>query len=163
MVEISAGLKKLAKRDLLPDGEYRFKIDRIGLTKNGNGEGAFLVATKAPEQDLVGKKAYLYLLNMDSGLSIGLTQLLASLELLEVPSGEFGENNTQNLTGLEFDATVTTSADRKTQQDRNNVNPSYDSDWLENVRNMSEKEFDAALKESKKSAGSAKKARGRRK
>lgn len=156
MSKVTDGLKKLAKRDNLPSGEYRFRIDRVGTTRNGDGEGAFLVAIEAPDPELKGKKAYLYLRNFTTELSIGLSQLMASLQLLEVPSGEHGENDTHNFAGLEFDADIIVKPD-KSGNDRSQVTPAYDADWLEEVRNCSEEEMDERIAKERAGTGRSKK------
>lgn len=156
MAKVDAGLKQLAKRDNLPAGEYEFLIDRIGVTKSGKGEGAYLKVTKAPDDELIGKRAYLYLFGYHSDICIGLTQLLASKKLLEMPSGEYGENDSGNLKGLKFMADVTIAPDENGNE-RNNVTPQFDTEWLEMIRNLSEEDFDEMLAK-EKGRGSKKKA-----
>lgn len=140
MAKVTQGLKQLAKRDILPAGAYTFRIERVAVTKNEQGEGAFLTVIKAEEEELVGRKSYLYLYNYETEKGYGLSQLLASLQLEEVPGGDHGESNTQNLVGCEFDANVTIGKDKKTGEDRANVSPEYDSEWLEEVRNRPDDE-----------------------
>ncbi len=129
MTQVKDGLMDLSKQDLLPESsDYVSRILRIAITKKGNGEGAFLQVVSGPP-DTVGKKTYLYLLNTDTGQAIGLSQLLKSLQLTEVPSGQYGDNDTQNLVGVEFEATISIGEDSKTKQDRNNVTPNFDVEW----------------------------------
>ncbi len=153
MVQINAGLKKLTKRETLPPGPYSFRITRIiiskpgqGPDKKGTGEGVGLIVTKAQDDELVGNRSYKYILNYVTENCIGLTQILKSLRLLEVPSGEHGENDTQNLIGLEFDAEVTVGPD-KNGVERNEIAPDYDSEWFEEISNCSEEEMEERIEE----------------
>lgn len=133
MTQVKEGLKELSRPDTLPDSdEYFLKVERIEVTKKGTGEGAFCRVLKGPE-DTANRVAYLYLLNYESGLAIGLSQLLKSLQMVEVPSGPHGKNDTKNLIGAEFAARLETYEDRDTKQERNRVVPLFDIDWWESV------------------------------
>lgn len=145
MAKLKVGLKEISKRELYPDGDYTFRIDTVRATRDGTGEGANLIIIKAPDDELIGKRSYLYLMNTETEQFIGLSQLLASLQLLEVPDGEHGEGDTHNLEGLEFDGTITEGLDKKSGGRRNYVNPTYDADWLDEVRNASDDEIGKRL------------------
>jgi len=154
VAKLKVGLREMSKRELLPEGEYKFLINDIRTTKDGSGEGAFLEVVKGPDPELVGRRSYMYLMNLQTEDTPGLSPLLASLQLIYPPDGEYGEGDTHNLIGLEFDAQVVISIDKKTGNDRNYVNPEYDADWLDEVRNASDEELErlAGKKKSRKKA-----------
>lgn len=132
-MKVSEGLRVLSKRELLPEGEYRLKIERVGSTADGTGENAHCVILQGPDVEVRGKKVILYLGSQQANLYIGLSQLLASLQLLRVPDGEHGEGDTHNLEGLDFGANIVVGLDKKTGLERNYVNPIYDAEWYNQV------------------------------
>lgn len=128
MAKITAGLKQLSQSENLPEGDYRLKIVKVRETNDKTGEYASCTVIKGPP-DTKGKNTMCYLLNKVTEQAIGLAQVLKSLQLMEVPDGPYGKSETRNLEGLEFNATISIGEDKKTKQDRNFVNPSYDVDW----------------------------------
>ena len=133
MAKVTQGLRDLAKRDLLPEAQYVLRVNKVSLTADKTGETADCIVVKGPDRETHGKHVNLYLQNFPAELSIGLTQLMASLQVTEVPSGEYGESDTHNFIGAEFPANIVIQPDKKTGQDRNYVNPIYDAEWLNKV------------------------------
>lgn len=128
MAKVTTGLKQLSQRENLPEGDYTLKIVKVQETNDKTGEYARCLVIKGPP-DTKGKTTMCYLLNHQTEQAIGLSQLLKSLQMMEVPDGPYGKSDTRNLEGLEFDANIVIGEDKKTKQDRNFVNPSYDVNW----------------------------------
>lgn len=123
MAKVGAGLKKLAERDLLPSGEYQFRVTQIIETRDGTGELARLQVLEGPESGLEGKHTVMYILNKETGQAIGLSQIMMAIQM------EDEIEDTNEIVGAEFYANVTEDISKKTQQRVNNVTPIYDEEW----------------------------------
>lgn len=121
MAKINKGLKELTDRELLPDGEYKFKATGLLETNDGTGELARLLVLKGPDASLKGKSTVMYIYNKVTDQAIGLGHIARALQLEHVSS-------TEDIIGGEFEATVTQDVSKRGQP-VNNVTPHYDAGW----------------------------------
>lgn len=123
MTKVNQGLRQLAKRDLLPDGDYQVRLTHIFDTRKGDGDMARLLVLKGPEAELKGKSCVMYIYNKETGQGIGLSQILKAIQY----EGEL--EDTTELIGAEFECKITEGINEKTGEAVNNVTPYFDVEW----------------------------------
>lgn len=143
MAKVSAGLRELAARDLLPDGEYSVKVTEIFDTNDGTGEMARLLVLKGPEPELKGKSAVMYILNKQTLQAIGLSQIMKAVQLEEI-------EDSSDIVDAEFECTISEGVNKKTGQKVNNVTPHYDTEWWNSY--LAESSEDAPRRSKKKTS-----------
>lgn len=127
MAKVTAGVKSLMESDLIPDAQYNLRVNRV--RDAGSWEVADLGFVNPDDPELVGRRLSYFLGEPSTNNWRGLTDLLKSAQLLEVPKDENGDQDTKtSLVGIEFSARVTRRDGKRGPE--NVVYPTIDNDWV---------------------------------
>lgn len=147
MAKITEGLRALAKANLVPEDEYEFTIAkvRIGLGDD-NWELADCRFVNPENPSLAVRRISYFLGSPDTGNWNGLQDLLFACELEEVPDGDYGEQETQNLEGVNFRGRVYHGMGKKGLEAK--IAPIVNDAWVQEL--MSSEEGPAKRRTKKK-------------
>ena len=128
MAKVTDGVKTLMESDLIPDATYRLRVNKVRPA--GSWEVADLGFVNPEDPELVGRRLSYFIGELSTGNWRGLTDLLKSAQLLEVPKDkETGEQDTMKcLDGIEFNARVSRRDGKRGPE--NVVYPTFDNDWI---------------------------------
>lgn len=128
MAKLNQGLKAMIQADLVPEMEdVTMKIVAINTTNNGWEIARCVI--KDPEDDaLVGRNFSIFLCNEGQNNFRGVTDLMKSLQMVEPPQDENGEQTTKAFLGAEFQANIRKRDGKRGPE--NVVYPIIDNDWV---------------------------------
>jgi len=154
VAKIAKGLKALQEEGRVPPGDYTGEIKNVDITKNG-WEFANVQIVEAEDDEILGRKVRLFLLNEEQGISIGLQQLMIQQHWDEVPEDEEGERDTRtSLVGVKFPFVLTYEGAQA------RVKPALtdeDYEWQRNLMDGSQEEEEEEEERPKKKVASGSK------
>lgn len=128
MAEVNKGVRELMESDLIPDDDYNFVVNAV--RDAGTWEVADLGFDSPDDPELVGRRLSYFLGQPSTESWRGLTDLLKSAKLMDVPEDEAtGKRDTKiGLIGVKFPGRVRRRDGNRGPE--NVVYPIIDPDWV---------------------------------
>ncbi len=129
MAKVEDKVRDLQKAQLIPEREYDFEVRRVRVTDSGH-EYADLGFVSPPDKEIAGRRVSYWLGNSATLDWRGLTDLLMSAQLTELPLDENGEKDTEtSLPGVAFSGRLAHVETKRGPDVR--VYPNIDYDWAQ--------------------------------